>query len=382
MIARAYLSAFALILAAAPLGAQTIPAIPVRTLSAPTATTREPIFNVAGIKQLPDGRLVVNDPRRSRILLFDTTLTSYTLLLGSDSKDTPPTPTASPIIPYLGDSVLYVDIGARSFTVIEPSGRMGRTMAPPVDQAISSMNGPTSGAVDAHGNLIFKGMVYRTTRVDQATGRMITEPAPDSAPVLRANFDTRKVDTLGKVRIAFGSGSVMGRDAAGKETWTTTLNPSMPVIDEWCVLSDGTVALVRGRDYHVDWIDADGTRRSTPRMPMAWRRLTDDDKRMKLDSLHRLVDSLAATPRPMGMMLRGRPDMPGMDTLYAWILPTTSLDARGGLLYDVVNKKGEVFERVQLPKNRVIAGFGRGGIVYVMVRNPEGLIIERTRIER
>ena len=98
--------------------------------------------------------------------------------------------------------------------------------------------------------------------------------------------------------------------------------------------------------------------------------------------MRRGIDNVETAAGIHGMMLRGRPDMPGMDTLYAWILPTTSLDARGGLLYDVVNKKGEVFERVQLPKNRVIAGFGRGGIVYVMVRNPEGLIIERTRIER
>ena len=31
-----------------------------------------------------------------------------------------------------------------------------------------------------------------------------------------------------------------------------------------------------------------------------------------------------------------------------WIPPTTTRDARGGLLYDVVNRKGEVIERVQL----------------------------------
>ena len=34
-------------------------------------------------------------------------------------------------------------------------------------------------------------------------------------------------------------------------------------------------------------------------------------------------------------------------------------------MYDVVNTSGELFERVQLPADRVVAGFGRGGVVYL-----------------
>jgi hypothetical protein len=64
-----------------------------------------------------------------------------------------------------------------------------------------------------------------------------------------------------------------------------------------------------------------------------------------------------------------------------WILPTTSSQARDGLLYDVVNNKGELFERVQLPKDRAIAGFGRGGVVYLVVGDcTTGYVIERTRV--
>jgi hypothetical protein len=48
-----------------------------------------------------------------------------------------------------------------------------------------------------------------------------------------------------------------------------------------------------------------------------------------------------------------------------WILPSTSSLAKGGLLFDVVNRKGEVFERVQLPANRNLLGFGPDGVLYL-----------------
>ena len=56
---------------------------------------------------------------------------------------------------------------------------------------------------------------------------------------------------------------------------------------------------------------------------------------------------------------------------HLWILPTTTLNAvGGGALYDVVNKEGTIIERVQLPPATSIAGFGKGGVVYLQTGNP------------
>ena len=65
-----------------------------------------------------------------------------------------------------------------------------------------------------------------------------------------------------------------------------------------------------------------------------------------------------------------------------WILPTTSAQAKAGeLVYDVINNKGELFQRVRLPVGRSIAGFGRNGVVYLMYRDPAtGWFLERTKI--
>jgi hypothetical protein len=64
-----------------------------------------------------------------------------------------------------------------------------------------------------------------------------------------------------------------------------------------------------------------------------------------------------------------------------WILPTSSAQSKNGeLVYDVVNPKGD-FHRVRVPLGRSIAGFGKGGVVYLQSGdNASGFYLERTRV--
>jgi hypothetical protein len=73
-----------------------------------------------------------------------------------------------------------------------------------------------------------------------------------------------------------------------------------------------------------------------------------------------------------------KPDLDGN----LWILPTTSAQSQGGeLIYDVVNKTGELFQRVRVPAGRSVAGFGKGGIVYLMSGDrTNGFVLERTTL--
>jgi hypothetical protein len=48
----------------------------------------------------------------------------------------------------------------------------------------------------------------------------------------------------------------------------------------------------------------------------------------------------------------------------------------------VINKKGEVIDRVQLPEGRQLAGFGKNGDVFLAVRDAEGNVrVERAKIK-
>jgi hypothetical protein len=70
-----------------------------------------------------------------------------------------------------------------------------------------------------------------------------------------------------------------------------------------------------------------------------------------------------------------RPDSDG--NLWIRTMPTKPLT--GGPVYDVVNGRGELVDRVQVPASRTIVGFGPGGTVYMSVREGNGLLLEKAK---
>jgi hypothetical protein len=61
-----------------------------------------------------------------------------------------------------------------------------------------------------------------------------------------------------------------------------------------------------------------------------------------------------------------------------WI--RTSKSVNGGTVYDVVNNKGELKDRILIPPGRVIAGWGPGGMVYMGVVDGTITRLERARV--
>ena len=61
-----------------------------------------------------------------------------------------------------------------------------------------------------------------------------------------------------------------------------------------------------------------------------------------------------------------------------WI--RTSNVIAGGSVYDVINGKGDLIDRIQVPPGRVISGFGRDGLVYMGFRDgTAGVRLEQAR---
>lgn len=191
---------------------------------------------------------------------------------------------------------------------------------------------------------------------------------------------------------------------------TRFVNPVPKAHDEWAVLSDGTIAMIRGVDYHIDWFTPNGNRWSDPPMPFPWRRVSDHEKRVLIDSAER-ADAVAARAGvnryavgTINSEARKRMVQPTVE--YAapedladrylpmrsaavladedanlWILTTASPSANKGLVYDVVNKRGILTRRVRLPADRTVVGFGPEGIVYMAARtSPTAWVLERTSV--
>jgi hypothetical protein len=232
----------------------------------------------------------------------------------------------------------------------------------------------------------------------------ITAPV-DSAPIVRADLDTRTIDTVTTLRLGVGAFNKLEVDNGGNVLVRTSMNP-FDVDDQWALLSDGTIAVLNVHDYHIEWTDPDGSHRSTPKMPFDWRPLTEADKLRIVDSLRPAVERLNSSAAPHTIKtpagtrtVRQQFELLPLEKFSdfeqpieagavkadldarLWILPRTSLGAKDGLLYDVINRNGEIVERVQFPPGYALGGFGEHGVLYVVHVSGRKGTLERTTVK-
>ena len=110
--------------------AQSLP--PVRQLGPVTAVAKEPLGAVSSVRHLPDGRVLVNDIIGRRVVMFDPSLTTATVVADTTSATANAYgPRPGGLIAYAGDSTLFIDPASLSMLVIDPSGKIARVMAAP-----------------------------------------------------------------------------------------------------------------------------------------------------------------------------------------------------------------------------------------------------------
>ena len=428
-------SATLLIAATAAAGAQQVP--PVRLMNAPDASSPHTFAGVLAVRQLPDGKLLVNDGGNRQLVLLAPTLQPAAIV--ADSMTGSPSSYGlrqGSLIAYVGDSSLFIDPAGLSMFVISPAGTIARVASVPRSQDAMTLGAQFSNnpAIDAQGRIVYRGLPGRGLPVPQAKGQPFQFPdPPDSVALVRVDLATRKLDTAAFYKIAKVKMNVTQN--GGTIMMSSEINP-MPLVDDWAVMSDGTVALVRGQDFHVDWLNNDGSLTAAPKIPFEWQHLSDDDKTAVIDSAQKALEAVraAAAANPQAQSAGGRgagpadgvgqrmivmnmvageaaakgtapgggPTMPALTFVSAadlpdyrpafstnsvradlddnlWIRTTaTRAGAIAGPIYDVVNRKGELVDRVQIPAGRQIIGFGKGGVVYMVARDGKESWIERT----
>jgi len=413
----------------------------VRQISNVVAVSSDTLAAVTAAVEVAGGRVFVNDIIGRRVLMYDSALANPTIVADSDAAASNSYGTRpGTLMPFRGDSALFITPQSLSMLVLAPNGQITRVMAmPSMGGGMPALLGNIFGTpgFDAQGRLVFFSPVRMqfNRRGGPDDGPMRMEP-PDSAYVVRYDLGTRTMDTAGVIKIPRNR-STMSRDDRGAMRMVMTAMPPTTV-DDWAVTSDGRLAIVRGRDYHVDFLNADGTWTAAGRMPYAWQQLNDEAKQALVDSIYAdltvQMDSMAARRSresgPGGSTARGGPgggggggggfmivteraeggnapvrtmaamtptvvkaemgDVPDYRPAFTqgavradregnlWIRTTTFVDGRP--VYDVVNGQGQLVDRVQLPANRTIAGFGRG-VIYMGVRDENGNThLEKARI--
>lgn len=467
-----------LLIGTAPLAAQNqVKVPPVRPLGPVLARSSEPLGAVSTVVTLPGGKVLVNDILHRRVVMFDSTLTEVIVIADSTSA------TANAygargggLLAYGGDSALFIDPASLSMMVVNPAGVLTSVRAVPRAAEINLLVGGPNGrpGFDAAGRMIYRGQVRPVGGGAGARGGArgaggfgqggggFEIVQPDSAPIVRVNLANRKIDTIAMVKTPRNEVKVT-QGADGRPNISTTINP-LPTIDDWALMHDGSIAVVRGHDFHVDWIDADGKVTSSPKISFVWKRLSDEDKQGIIDSARTVLEKRMAEaerlgggraglgavlgggqggdgggpggggfgaggargaagggaggggggrggdgrggdggappqrgaaaggndgPRAPSINMVSPNDLPdylppfgqqgalGDEDGYLWVRTSEPVGTDGPIYY-VIDRQNEVAARIQVPQGRMIAGFGKGGVVYLAFRDTEG----NNRVER
>jgi len=156
----------------------------------------------------------------------------------------------------------------------------------PPGNAVQYLTNPTGFGYPGYSP--FLGIVYRLPMPRPQLQRP-KEGAPevslvydDSALVMAMDVKRRTLDTVAKV----ATGSTVSMKLTATSSNTNTSTSLFPIFDDWAVMSDGTIAVLRGREYRVDFYGGEGGRTLGPRLSYPWKRVDDDERQRLADSIN------------------------------------------------------------------------------------------------
>jgi hypothetical protein len=378
----------------------------VRSLTVAGATVSSVTFrDISQIREISRGRLLVHDEDQRIVVLLDSALRQTHLAIDSiRGRSNSYSREDGWLLPYTADSTLFVDPADRAFMVLDENGVFARVKAVPIDTDEIEPGDDRRPTFHVSRGLIFS---ISELRVDSALWPPRGSPdrqkiMEDSIQIVAVDMRTRRLDTVAAARV----GLMSVRIASDGDTETDDFG-LWHRVDDYAVLPDGTIGIVRGKDYHVDWVAPDGSVRSSPPVAFEWHRPTDEQRKRLTDSMtivrDRQIERMEAEyQRNLAeATARGRPidpeDIPFKPAPFASseipeAMPAFSrgavhADADGNLwiridqfggrssdpdVFDVVNRDGVLVDRIRMPAGRTLVGFGKGGHVYLRSSGPNG----------
>ncbi|HSU96243.1 MAG TPA: hypothetical protein VLI40_03385 [Gemmatimonadaceae bacterium] len=411
---------------------------PVRPLGQITVASPSEFASISSVRALSDGSVLVNDLTARKVTLLDPTLAHGTVIADSTSATSMAySSRLGGLIAYHGDTTLFVDPQSMSMLVLDGAGKVARVMSVPKAQDATFLIGGPFGnpGMDPSGRLVYRTMLQPKFVPPGPDGKTLAPVMADSAPIIRFDLGERRADTAGYIKVPAPRISI--NSSEGNVRVTMQMNP-LGITDDWALLPDGNIAIVRGADFRVDLLKPDGTVVKGEKIPFEWQRLNDSSKQVIVDSARKIVEDArnrqlaimqgsassttgSTSAAPSGgavfrMRVEGGPpaagapatrsggtsielppvefvplsEMPDYRPAFTagavradadgnlWI--RTSTMSKGAQVYDVVNGSGQLIDRVQLPAGRTIAGFGKGGVMYLAVRDGTvGVRLEKAR---
>ena len=363
----------------------------VRKLTKPESEFSEPFSNVAAIRELRDGRVLVADTKDKILQLVDLKLGNATKV-GREGSGPGEYGLPMQMVGIQGDSSIVFDpINSRYLTIL-PSGKPGSTFrledgAPPAKSddgpggpRIASISAPR--AADAMGRLYFEG--------SPITLGPNGPVAADSAPVMRYDRKRWKYDTVTFVQLPKGSASVTSSGSGGERNVQVRLGSRAPfqARDVWNVLPNGSVVVVRVKDYRVEVFTPSRPVTRGPAIAFQPIKVGEAEKQEYRDAQKSSPAIGITRSNDNGKITSGAGPMPPAEEPKEWPAvkpPFTGVFATptGEIWvsrsrsakdltprFDVFSPTGQLTGQLLLPAKTRVVGFGAGGAIYT-VRNDE-----------
>lgn len=350
-------------------------------LSGPSDVANVEFTRIAGVFELPDGRLLVSDRSDERVLVVDLGRSTSALLSRAGSG---PSEYRMPgrLLRWRGDSVLLVDEGNARLGIISPDLRIVRSFVLDVPGVPATL---VPRGVDPEGRMY--AQVPRWAA--EGVGRR-----GDSVPILRVGGRGAQPEIVAWVLVL--------ADPPGKIRRGLPYVPFTPQ-DVWAANSRGELVIARSGDYHVEWLTQHGVVRG-PKIAFKALPVTEQDKFAHTKSFleHSSIGGRGGanstpsglSPLPSEMLSRASIDQLVKDNSFATVRPPFTddmplLSPEGSLwvqrssasgaapVWDVFDGKGNPVQRVTLPVGRRGIALGRQAL-YAIVEDDEGF----ERLER
>lgn len=337
-----------------------------RAIRAISAASPEEFTRVTSVRELANGRVLVADNRENRLMLIDFGGTAPRSL--ARSGDGPGEfRSVSQVHRLRGDSTLVVDARALRWTVLAGIGVVRTLNAAPFSAV--SQQVPLCGA-DNMGNVC---VIKPKTIAAPQPGLPIMGTINDaeSLVVLRVSLaDVSRVDTLMSM-----PGRFLGAARGSKGGMNYFYYNPLAVESQAQLDIDGWLAYVSPGPYQVTWKTPDG---NLIRGPVIEQPVTLDEA-MKVRAIQEYAPSLARagfTPSDFPKWPAWIPAIPNDALQLTWqktlVIQRIAMPGRTERVYDVVDRTGKRIDRVFVPSNQRIVGFGASS-VYVVTADSDGL---------
>ena len=387
----------------------TAQAVQTRQLGKAETEFADPFTQIAAVRELKNGRVLVADPRDKVVQLVDFKSGSATKV-GREGQGPGEYSMPMALVALPGDSSGIFDPLNQRYLLVGPDGKPGGFLStrPEGDEDARR----EAGAANREGPMFrMGGMSMTPPRGTDAAGNLYVAGSPlsmgpdgpvaaDSVPLQRFNRAKKSYETIAYLRVPKNNSQISG-GAGRMEVRIGGANP-FAARDEWAVAPDGRLAIVHAADYRVEWIAPNGQRSTGPAVPYSKTKLTDKHKKWWQETQRRRAvgmmitnnnGRMSATAAPASAMpAEERTDwpeyLPPFMTNAAqvapngelWVLRATASEDIAPT-YDIFDSSGKLTARLELPKRSRVVGFGTGTVYVARYDEDDLQYLQRYRLQ-